>query len=122
MIHIKLFEELTEPIYFWKVRADAPYLEYSLIKLGATKTQIRNMVNNINIKDDKYIYIAPKAADKSKDNNHLAWNHENKKIWDDITLNSGYDGFIKQGYIYKGEVEITPEEIEMMRNQNKYNL
>ena len=112
MKYLKTYESLDEPIYFWKLKVANPYLEYGLIKLGASKTQIRNMLNNINFYKDEYIYVAP-TANNGKDENFLSWNY--------CTI-SGYNDYINRNYIFKGELEVSLDDIDAYKNQNKYNL
>jgi hypothetical protein len=111
MKHLKSYESLNELVYFWRIKVKQPYLEYSLIKLGATKIQIHHMLNNSIFIEDEYIYVAINSRKTEKD--YISWNPYSR---------SGYNDYIEDGYIYKGILDITLEEIEFMKNQNKYNL
>lgn len=96
-------------IYFWKISTKQHYLEASLVKLNVSEIQIRNFVNNINIIGEDKVLVAPRANSGS----HLAWNKDCK---------AGFDGFKEQGYVYKGELEISKDEIDSLLSANKYNL
>lgn len=113
MKHIKTFEGIIDPNIdhskkFWLVRTDSPYLEISLNKMNKTKDEIIRFLNNKLIKHHEKIYIPINDYEGS-------WNGP-------LTGGTSYK---EEGFEYKGEMEVTSEEIEDWNIKNavkKYNL
>ena len=122
MKYIKKFENNTDKD-LWLIRTDEPYLEISIDKLNLPQKQKDYLLNNQYIKGEKKYYnddnklIKIKkiyVIDANKDIEHYyLWDPQNEE---EIGL---------KDYIYRGEVEVTPEDIEnwkIKNTANKYNL
>lgn len=130
MKHLKYFEyqqeEYKKPL--WIIKTDQPYLDISIDKLNLSPQQKKYLLDNdyINhrrpytesngdiIKFDK-IYI--RATNKIEDASY--WDYYQNGFEEDITSQT------RDNMDFKGEVEITPDDIkewEINNTANKYNL
>ena len=109
MKYIKTFEDINSEIY-WKISTEKYYYEASLIKIGLPEDKMKYWTTIVPIEfesSDKKIYIF--------------YEESLTKIWCWENLKYRLRGNEK----YMGEVEITPEEIEIEKLKekiNKYNL
>lgn len=104
MEYIKMFENHNKK-YYWRIRVEEPYFSISINKLNLSKNQKDYLLDNNLIRKEKYIYISDYYA--------YSW------------IKDKSNSYKNSGYIYKGDVEVTPEDIqnwEISKDLEKYNL
>ena len=118
MKYIKTFDSIQPNAKqtYWKIRADSPYLETSLYKLNLPDKQIKYILNNEVISSGKYEYIYIPDANI----NLNVWNSWGSHDYNENK--NGYQWYDDKEYIYLGELEVTPEDIELFKLVNKYNI
>lgn len=109
---VKKFRDRKE-YYFWLIKTESPYFEFSLEKFELTDEQKGVLIGACERgmkKRGEFVYIAP-------------YDPEIKTSW--MPYIGGKEYYEKDGYIYKGEVKLSKEEEEECRIKSmtkKYNL
>jgi hypothetical protein len=115
MKYLKMFEEYQKPVNeFWKIRTENPWLDISLDKIGVMDHEKEHYLDEVKFYiGNKYIYVG------------LDYNANT------ITSGMGSEYYFSvakedfDGYEYRGEPEITQEDIEKWNFENdtkRYNL
>jgi hypothetical protein len=106
MKYLKIYEDFKQ-IEYWLVKTKSPEFEISLDKIGCTKSQKYFFLNKskIFLNDMKWkrIYIPIGLSNPTIYSTHRKWFDDN-------------------GYIYRGGLKITSNEIEIWNGIKEYNL
>lgn len=114
--------------YYWIIPCD-DRLEDALVKLVKAATHYDNIVEPI----DKALGFAKGLREKLKKEDFVYFRADIVADFkEDRIINSGFDwcyftdiykkDLEKMGYVYAGEINTTPEEIQLKLNSNDYNL
>lgn len=112
---VKKFKDKKEEYYFWLIRTESPYFEFSLEKFELTDEKKREFIGvcerGMRARGE-FVYIAP-------------YDIESLTSWSWMPYIGGKEYYEKDGYIYKGEVKLSKKEEEECRiilMTKKYNL
>lgn len=116
MKHLKTFEQ-NNSIYYWLLPTDDRF-EQSLYDIGVNQKDTEIFIGNITIRYPKYVFIVKNTTSRIDPWAFLTVSFNSMDI-PSLKLNFDND------YIFKGTINLTPEENEMVNmgdNINDFNL